>query len=583
MLPFMSDITSKKAKQITAFGGINQNEGKSDNELVLSVNMTGKNYPVLSVANSFENAITTNMSINGACDYNGIFYTAFDKDNGKLYAHHNGNSCLIADNANEGDRYFAGMSDNILIMPDKILYTVSTNTVKALTGSQHFDIDSAIDRAYTEMPGISSTVPKGVAQITSAKIETNLLTYGVYSSYMMCAKDLNIGDFVFVKMSITTGDTDDDKKYTDLMTTLEKGVFIKITNLSCATHNTLEGQVEQIHTVHFDGAIEIDESDKMYVTDITIEKRLPDLSHMCTYGNRIWGAEKNSIRCSLLGDGTVWEDFSADTFGTLPSSCFSLEVDSGGEFTAICEYNGNIMAFKENCVHKIYGTQPENYTLNTQSLKGVQKGAHNTLLNINGVLYYKGIDGFYKYSGGVPVCISQKLDNNFNAICSATDGTTYYTLVEREGKKQLLTYDTIREIWHTLCADDGKLLLYSDNSITMISDYNIQKLTKSPSDNTKWEFEMEFDENTFCQKRYFRFLMDYSLKNNGYFTVTAIFDDNPLLNYICGDYQTGQNGETIINLPFVRSRKIKLLFKGKGDFMLKKLTREFILLKEGGK
>jgi hypothetical protein len=578
----MSDITNKKAKQITAFGGINQNKAINDNELTVSVNMSDENYPLLSVAKSFEPTSTTNMTINGACDYNGMFYTAIDKKSGNLYAYHNGNSILIAENATDGKRFFAGMSDNILIMPDQIVYNVSSNSAKKLTDSQHFNVENAIDRAYKEMPGISSTIPKGVARITSSRIETNLLTYGVYTSYMMCPQNLNVGDFVFVKMNITTGSSEDDKKYADLISNLKKGVYVKITRLYTATHFIYAKDFEDVYAIQFEGAINIDDNDDMYVTDITIEKRIPDLSHICTYGNRIWGVEKNSIRCSLLGDGTVWEDFSSDTFGTLPSSCFSLEVDTGGEFTAICEYNGNILAFKENCVHKIYGSKPENYTLNTQSLKGVRKGAGNTLVNINGVLYYMGIDGFYKYGGGVPLCISQKLDNNFTAIFSATDGTTYYTIVDRCGKKEILTYDTIREIWHTLSADNGNILLYSDNGINLINDYTIQKLIKS-SDDTRWEFEMEFDENTFCQKRYFRFLLDYSLKKNGYFTVTAIFDDNPSLNYICGDYHTGDNAFTTITLPFVRCNKIKLLFKGKGDFMLKKLTREFILLKEGGK
>ena len=42
--------------------------------------------------------------------------------------------------------------------------------------------------------------------------------------------------------------------------------------------------------------------------------------------------------------------------------------------------------------------------------------------------------------------------------------------------------------------------------------------------------------------------------------------------------------ESLEDFKFLESLPgTKLLFKGKGDFMLKKLTREFILLKEGGK
>lgn len=583
MLPYIPDIITKKAKQICVFQGINQNKVTNDNELVKSVNMCSKDYPVLSVAKSFENYITTDNNINGALSYNGLFYTAFCESENKLYAHHKDNNVLISENATDGKRFFAGMSDNILIMPDKILYQVSSKTAKPLTHTQSFDIDCAIDRANTEMPGISSTVPKGVAVITSSYIDSNLLTYGVYSSYMFCPENIKENEFVFVKMKITTTDTQKDKQYADLISTLEKGIFIKVTRLASYEHYTLNGNITQVSTIHFEGAVNIDDNDKMYVTDITIEKRIPDFSHICTYGNRMWGVENNSIRCSLLGDCTVWEDFSADAFGTLPSSCFSLEVDSGGEFTAICEYNGNIVAFKENCIHKIYGNQPENYTLHTQSVKGVEKGAHNTLININGILYYKGIDGFYKYSGGVPVCISQKIDNSYKAICSATDGNNYYTIVERDGKKEILTYDTTHEIWHTMSAEDAHMLLYFENSIALINKHSIKKLGLQAKDNTKWKFEFEFDENTFCKKRYMRLLFDYALRKNGYFKITAIYDDNHVLNFTSGDYIVSPNGESIINLPFVKCKKINIIFEGSGDFTLKKLTREYILLKEGGK
>lgn len=582
MLPFMPETINKKSKQISVFGGINRSDTKSDNELTNASNMSCEKYPCLCSAKSAAEHTKTDMTINGAIDYNGLFYTTFEQSTGKLYANHNGETTLIGENTSNDSRYFAGMSDNILIMPDKVMYSVSEKSTTPLTDTQNFDVNSAIERAHSQMPGISSSIPKGVATLTSSKIISNTLVYGVYSSYMFCPKKLKQDEFIFVKMQITSGDSLTDEKYNDLIKTLAEGMFIKITGITSYFHSIIDDRIEDVYSIDFEGGINISEDDTMTITQITVEKRLPDLTHICTYGNRIWGVEKNSIRCSRLGDGSVWEDFSADSFGTLPSACFSLEVDSGGEFTAICEYNGNIMAFKENCVHKIYGTHPENYTLQTQSLKGVQKGAGDTLVNINGVLYYKSIDGFYTYNGGVPVCISDKLDNNFRAIYSATDGINYFTIIERDTKREILIYNTRFRIWHSKNADGVFMLLYSANSLHTISANSIQKLN-ADSCYTKWKFEFEFDENTFYQKRYMRLLLDYDLKKNGYFKTTAIYDDNHVLNFTSGDYTVSPNGESIINLPFVKCRKINIVFEGSGDFTLKKLTREYILLKEGGK
>ena len=512
-----------------------------------------------------------------------MFYTATPKDSQQCYIYHNSEkTALPGDNAYD-TRYFAGMSDNILIMPDQVMYTTSSKTVKALTDSQSFDIQSAIARANSEMPGISSTVPDGVAVLASTSIQATTLTYGVYTSFCFCPSDINEGEFVHISMDVEVEDASGED-YENFKSGLKEGLFVKITSIRKVSHFTLQGDKSDIFFIGFDeGTINTKDYEKIYITSITIEKRVPDLEHMCTYGNRVWGVEGNSIRCSLLGDPSIWYDFSADTFGTLPSSCYSVEVDSGGKFTAICAYNGNILAFKEDCVHKIYGSEPENYTLYTQSMIGVQMGAHNTLVNINGVLYYKGTDGFYAYSGGLPVCISDKLSNNFEAIASGTDGKNYYTIIREDGVQKILVYYTDQKLWHKENADNEFLFVESANNLYSVSPNQITNMASdSCAQNTEWSFEYEFDEGTFNCKRYSRLLIKYSLDKGGYFTVKTTCDDNIPLVYINGDFEPAKNGESIIILPQIKCTKIRVKFEGKGNFTLKNLTREYFLLKEGG-
>ncbi len=582
MLPYMSEKITKKATQITSFAGINYSKSKQDNELVSSFNMSAKDYPCLSSAKGANSLITTDQCINGASFYNNLFYTSSPVGASKCTINYGDNKAQISDSDATSERYFASMSDQVLIMPDKVLYTPSTNTAKNLAVSQHFNLSSAIKQAKEKIGGAYS-IPDGVAVISSNNVQSTSISYSAFSWLCMRPKDVKVGEFVHISADIYVDDVSDYTEYNKYKEKWKEGFTFEITRISTVTNKNLYGSEEVNYMLVFnDNAIDTNGYDTIYATRITIEKRIPDLKHMCTHGNRVWGVEGNSIRCSLLGDASVWYDFSSDTYGTLPSSCYSLEVDTGGEFTAICVYNGNIFAFKENCVHKIYGSQPEDYTLYTQSLSGVQKNAHKTLVCINGILYYKGVDGFYAYSGGVPVCISQKLQGDITAIAAATDGSNYYVVAEQKGKRIILVYYVAERVWHQIAADDEFLLINNGASVYACGKNKISLLNSKSADDTEWSFEMEFDEGAFNSKCYTRLLLKYTLGKNGYFTVKTTCDNNIPLAYINGDYEHSDNGYTIIVLPRIKCKKICVKFEGKGNFTLKNLTREYFLLKEGG-
>jgi hypothetical protein len=282
-----------------------------------------------------------------------------------------------------------------------------------------------------------------------------------------------------------------------------------------------------------------------------------------------------------LGKPWVWEDYSADTYGTLPSSCYSVEVDSGGEFTAICSFNGSVLAFKQNCIHKVYGTQPENYTLYTQSCTGVEQGGDRTLAVINGVLYYKGNDGFYAYSGGVPECISRDLKLKGKAICSGTDGTNYYTVMSGKEGNYLLVYYPEKGIWHSESAENATCLAGDSPNLYCACGQSVVNLCQADSKETfDWSFEMSFDEDTYRYKQYSRLMAKYRLAGDGYFTITAQYDDNLHLSHISGNYNNTPKGYSTVQLPAVRCRELKLLFRGRGDFELLDITREYRLLSD---
>lgn len=574
----MTQKINTTAKQIEKFAGINQSAFKSDNELISSYNMSAIEYPYISSAKGMEQIKTTNGNINGISVYNELFYTYSPENTNDCIICYGDKTCNISSQDGTSRRFFASMSDQILIMPDKMLYTPSENTAKKIDVTQNFNIDDVIADAKQNIGGAFSA-PDGVAVISSNNIQSTSLSYGNFSSFCMILKDVEPGDFLHISADVYVEDVSYDEKYNKYKEKMKEGFILQLKKTF-----TTNSDNNAIYMLVFDDtAIDTGGYNKVYAKSITIQKKVPDLEHICTHGNRVWGVEGNTIRCSHLGDASVWYDFTSDQYGTLPSSCYSLDVDTSGDFTAICVYNGNIFAFKENCVHKIYGSQPEDYTLYTQSLSGVQKGAHNTLVCINGVLYYKGIDGFYAYSGGVPVCISEKLSPDITAVSASTDGTNYYVSAVENGEPKFFVYYTKEKIWHQLKAQDKYLIINSGTDIYAANSNTIFKLNAKSSDNTKWCFEMEFDENTFNNKCYTRLLLKYSLKKGGYFTVSTTCDGNTPLTYTNGDYEYGDECSSIIVLPRIKCKKMCVKIKGKGDFTLKHITREYFLLNEGGR
>ena len=583
MLPYMTNNVSLKTKSADVFKGINTSAKTKDGELTHSRNMSARNYPAITVRKGRSKVCDTETAINGIGVYNRLYYTCAGTDGDCLLRYGDKTVSLGKGHSSDALRSFGAISDSILILPDKMLYRPSDNTVTELEGCQTYDNNEAYERAklecgYSMLPSVDY-----IGLLYDDRIESAYYSNGRFTSYHINLKSLSPGDVVHISMDVHAPDIDRDDRYYEYVETMKEGFFAKITKVVSTEYETMNGGKETAVTeLHFaPGSINTGGYDNMSIHSIQISTKVPDLTHICTHANRIWGTEGNSIRSSALGKPWIWDDYSADTYGTLPSSCYSVEVDSGGEFTGICSFNGSVLAFKQNCIHKLYGTHPENYTLYTQSCTGVEQGCGRTLVVVNGVLYYKGFDGFYAYSGGVPECISRNLTPDGRAICSGTDGTNYYTLMSGREGTYILVYYPDKDIWHSEDAEGASFLAGDSPDLYCAMGSNILNLCDEASGEAfDWSFEMSFDEDTYRYKQYSRLLVKYRLAGDGYFTVTAEYDDNRHLSHISGNYNTADKGYSTAVLPSVRCRELKLVFRGRGKFELLDITREFRLLSD---
>ena len=182
---------------------------------------------------------------------------------------------------------------------------------------------------------------------------------------------------------------------------------------------------------------------------VTVERRMPELDFVIESENRLWGCRYgegvNRIYASKLGDFKNWNCL----MGTAADS-YSESVGTDGAFTGAVVHLGYPLFFKENCVHKIYGSFPYNFQVRTTLLRGVQSGCSRSLAAVGETLYYKSRAGVCAYDGSLPEEISEKLGAEAygNAAAGSLGNKYYISMSDTEGNYHTFVYDTVKRLWH---------------------------------------------------------------------------------------------------------------------------------------
>ena len=172
---------------------------------------------------------------------------------------------------------------------------------------------------------------------------------------------------------------------------------------------------------------------------VTLAREVPDLSFVVEADNRLWGCSGHEILASKLGDPFNWrcyEGLSTDSYG--------VTVGTDGDFTGAAVHQGYVLFFKEEWVHKIYGSKPANYQVMATALRGVKKGAEKSLCQVDGVLYYLSPWGLMAYGGGNPESLAAPFGEvSYGKAAGGCLGGKYYLSMEETatGKWNLFVYD----------------------------------------------------------------------------------------------------------------------------------------------
>lgn len=194
---------------------------------------------------------------------------------------------------------------------------------------------------------------------------------------------------------------------------------------------------------------------------------MPDMDFLFECGNRLWGCRcgkqngkfVNEIYASALGDFRRWSSFQG-----VSTDAYTASVGTDGPFTGAMNYLGYPLFFKEHYIHRVYGSYPAEYRIQTTPCMGIAPGSGRSLCLLGDTALYFGRTGIYAYDGALPSLISQNLKPTAGPGVAGVLGEKYYLSLPGG----LYVYNSRRRLWHRrsainaaqMCNWYGRLLYF---------------------------------------------------------------------------------------------------------------------------
>lgn len=306
---------------------------------------------------------------------------------------------------------------------------------------------------------------------------------------------------------------------------------------------------------------------------IIITRTVPPLDFICENNYRLWGTHGNTIYSSAYSDPLNFKSFEG-----LANDSYFIDVGSEGEFTGCIPFSSHICFFKENTLHKLYGTKPSNFQITAVSVYGVQSGSERSMQIVNEQLLYKGVGGVYAYTGGVPELISEKFGNRrYSDAVACCDGEKYYISMRQGDKWDMFTYDVAKNIW--LREDDTQAvdMTFYDGKVYYIEEKGGLYYIDKTADRSGVEWGATFctiHETVNDKKGYSRFHLRMDMSAGAWLAVDIKTDNDLQWRQV---YTTHNEKAKTVSIPIIPTRcdSVDIRLRGKGNCTIKAFIREF--------
>lgn len=349
------------------------------------------------------------------------------------------------------------------------------------------------------------------------------------------------------------------------------GDAVEITGCTAATENnktpivrSVSGKVLTFYDNTFTAATE--------AGSVTVKRKVPDLDFICESNYRLWGTCGNTIYGSKYGDPLNFY-----VYDGLTSDSYFIDVASDGAFTGCIPYSSHICFFKENTLHKLYGSKPSNFQIVTSNVYGVQSGCEKSLCIVNETLYYKGVNGVYAYTGGVPELISEKFGTKrFSDAAACSDGERYYISMKHGTEWGLYVYDVLRGLWMKEDETHAIDMCFHEGSVYFIGgDGCLYQIDRTAGKNVEWMVEFTpFNETMNERKGYSKFHLRLDLEAGSWLTVEVRTDLDNKWKKVCTTHNELAKTMTVPIIP-TRCDKVSVRVSGKGECLIRTFIREF--------
>ena len=307
----------------------------------------------------------------------------------------------------------------------------------------------------------------------------------------------------------------------------------------------------------------------------------PTLTDVMVYANRIVGCRKNQIRTSVAGDAGDW-DYNFETEDESFAAYYSKH-ELKSDFTACTTYKNRAVFFTSDEMFEFIGKDPTQFSL----VKIADVGCLNrkSVCEVDGELYFLSKNGVMKYSGSVPVMISDELDCRPASAdsCLSGAGRTLYVKISDECESSLYSYNTESRLWSReddisaidLASYEGYTYLATDSELYKFSVDFKRDGENNDGASFPWQFTLQ-ENHSYCSYKKRSSRLDLHIKQPVCHRVSvyASFDG--------GDFKLMQNSlnkngvvSVLMKPKSYDSIKIKVCGKGQADISY--LTHTFSL------
>lgn len=410
----------------TDFRGLNLSQGIGDGEWAWMQNMDTREYPAVARRQKRVHVATLNKP-NGLCATDRLCFV----DGVKFY--YNG---FYYGDVEDSEKTLVPMGAKIAIFPDKKLFDTTTFS-------------------FTDME--QKNVSSGTVRVTLAKGDGT--PYGEYTEGGTAPENPENGQLWLD----TSGDAPVMKTWSEA-----QGLWVAEATTYVLVSATGLGQgLKALDGVTVSGLEEGGLNGDWILTDagpdyilftgilqktltqtgeVRVERTCPEMDFVVEKDNRLWGCSSadHEIYCCKLGDPTNWRAYQG-----VATDSYAVTVGTPGPFTGAAVSGSAVIFFKENCLHRVYGTQPSNFTVYVDNLRGVQQGCHKSAVRVNEYLYYKSVFDVCVYADSEVAGISAALgtESYKNAVAGVCGSRLYLSMEDQEGAWQLLVYDTAAGVW----------------------------------------------------------------------------------------------------------------------------------------